>query len=60
MRDRMKAMQGMTQKMQQNPMGSIQGTKVGTGKRLSPKERAAAKKDREKEKRKRDRDKKKK
>jgi len=60
MRDRMKAMQGLTQKVQQNPTGTIQSTKVGTGKRLTPKERAAAKKDREKEKRKRDRDKKKK
>ena len=60
MRERMKAMQGLTQKMQQNPAGAIQATKVGTGKRLTPKERAAAKKDREKEKRKRERDKKKK
>ncbi len=60
MRDRMKMMQGMTQQMQQNPTGAIQAAKIGTGKRLTPKERAAAKKDREKEKRKRDREKKKK
>ncbi|MCL2306231.1 MAG: signal recognition particle protein [Planctomycetaceae bacterium] len=59
MRDRMKAMQELTQKVQQNPMGAVKSTKVGTGKRLTPKERAAAKKEREKEKRKRERDKKK-
>lgn len=59
MRDRMKAMQGMTQQMQNNPFGGIQSKKVGTGKRLTSKEKASAKKDREKDKRKRDKEKRK-
>ncbi len=58
-RDRMKAMQGLTQNVQQNPYGTMQTQKVGTGKRLTAKEKAAAKKDREKEKRKREREKRK-
>ncbi len=58
-RDRMKAMQGLTQNVQQNPYGTMQTQKVGTGKRLTAKEKAAAKKEREKEKRKREREKRK-
>lgn len=60
MRDRMKAMQGLTQKMQQDPHGTLQSTKAGTGKRLSAKEKTSAKKDREREKRRRERERKKK
>ncbi|MGL4594374.1 MAG: signal recognition particle protein [Thermoguttaceae bacterium] len=49
--DRMKAMQQLTQKMSANPLGGVGQTKGNTGKRLTPKEKAAAKKKREQEKR---------
>lgn len=59
-REQMKMFQGLTQRMQQNPTGALQSPKIGTGKRLTPKEKAAAKKEREKEQRRRKREKKKK
>ena len=58
MRDRLKMMQNMTQQAQQNPMGALKSTKVGTGKRLTSKEKAAAKKERDRIKRKKDRERK--
>jgi len=48
MRERMKMMQQVQSGMMQNPNG-LARKKVGTGKRLTPKERAKLKKDREKE-----------
>jgi signal recognition particle subunit SRP54 len=58
MRDRMKAVQQLSQQAAANPMGRLGVKKQGTGKRLTPKERAKLKKEREKELRKRKRDKK--
>jgi signal recognition particle subunit SRP54 len=60
MRDRMSAMQQMTQAMGQNPLGGIAPVKKGTGKRLTAQEKADARKKREKEKKKRDQEKRKK
>ncbi len=60
MRDRMKAMQQMTQSGMLNPGGRIAKQKKGTGKRLTPQERAKLKKLRDREARRRKRDKKKK
>jgi len=57
MKDRMSAMRQVTQMMQNNPMGGIKPVKGNTGKRLTAKEKADARKQREKEKRKRDREK---
>ncbi len=58
MRDRMKAVQQLSQAAAANPMGRLGVKKQGTGKRLTPKERAKLKKEREKELRRRKRDKK--
>ena len=49
MRDRMKMMSGMTQSLQNNPMGMMAAPKKGTGKRLTTADKAKAKKLREKE-----------
>jgi signal recognition particle subunit SRP54 len=49
MRERMKAMQDLTQGAMANPGGKFSRKKKGTGKRLSPKEKAKMKKLREKE-----------
>ncbi len=57
MRDRMKAMQEMTQSGMLNPGGRIAKQKKGTGKRLTPQERAKQKKLREREARRRKREK---
>ncbi len=57
MRDRMAAMQQVQQMMGKNPTGNIAAPKKGTGKRLTSKEKAAAKKKREKEKKKREKEK---
>jgi len=59
MKDRMAGMQQMMRQMQNDPTGGIKTTKGNTGKRLTAKEKADARKQREKEKRKRDRDKRK-
>ena len=59
MRDRMTAMRQVTQMMQNNPTGNIKPVKGNTGKRLTTKEKADAKKKREKEKRKKDKEKRK-
>jgi len=59
MKDRMSAMQQVTQMIQGNPTGNIKTVKGNTGKRLTAKEKADAKKKREKEKRKRDKEKRK-
>ena len=58
MRDRMAAMQQVQQMMGKNPTGNIAPVKKGTGKRLTSKEKAAAKKKREKEKKKREKERK--
>ncbi len=58
MRDRMKAVQQLSQAAAANPMGRLGVKKQGTGKRLTPKERARLKKERDKELRRRKRDKK--
>ena len=55
MRERMKMVREMQSGMMQNPNG-LSKTKVGTGKRLTPKEKAKLKKEREKELRKRKRE----
>jgi len=57
MRDRMKMIQQMQQSIQNNPTGNIKAVKGNTGKRLTAKEKADARKKREKEKRKRDKEK---
>ena len=49
MRDRMKAMQEITQGGLMNPGGKLAKQKVGTGKRLTSAERAKLKKERERE-----------
>jgi signal recognition particle subunit SRP54 len=49
MRDRMRAMQEMTQSGMLNPGGKLSKQKIGTGKRLTPAERAKLKKERERE-----------
>jgi signal recognition particle subunit SRP54 len=54
--DRMRALQEMTQRMTANPTANINAPKVGTGKRLSAKEKANARKQREKERKKRERE----
>ena len=59
MKDRMAAMRQLTQQMQGNPTGGIKTVKGNTGKRLTAKEKADARKQREKEKRKRDKEKRK-
>jgi signal recognition particle subunit SRP54 len=53
MRGRMKAMQELTQSAVANPGGKLSKQKKGTGKRLSPKEKAKLKRQREKEARRR-------
>jgi signal recognition particle subunit SRP54 len=55
MRERMKMMQQVQSGLMQNPNG-LARKKIGTGKRLSPKERAQLKKEREKELRRRKRE----
>jgi signal recognition particle subunit SRP54 len=55
MRERMKMVQQMQSGMLQNPDG-LAKKKIGTGKRLTPKERAKLKKEREKEMRRRKRE----
>ena len=57
MRDRMKTMREMTQSGMLNPGGRIAKQKKGTGKRLTPQERAKQKKLREREARRRKREK---
>jgi signal recognition particle subunit SRP54 len=57
MKDRMKMFQQMQQSMQNNPTGNIKQVKGNTGKRLTAKEKADARKKREKDKRKRDKEK---
>ncbi len=61
MRERMAAMQQMTQMMSKDPTGGMAGIhqqqKKGTGKRLTTKEKAAAKKKREKDKRRKEKEK---
>ena len=59
MQDRMSGMRQMMQQMQSDPTGNIKNVKGNTGKRLTAKEKADARKRREKEKRKRDKDKRK-
>ena len=49
MRDRMKAMQEISKGGMLGPAGRISKQKIGTGKRLTPKERAKLKKERERE-----------
>jgi signal recognition particle subunit SRP54 len=56
MLDKLKAMTGLGRAAAQNPAAKLMAPKVGTGKRLSPKEREKLKKQREKEERKRRRD----
>ena len=56
MRGRMQAAQQLSQTLMQNPNARLTKAKVGTGKRLTPKERAKIKKDREREVRRRRRD----
>jgi signal recognition particle subunit SRP54 len=53
MRGRMQAMQELTQKVMANPGGKLAKSKKGTGKRLSPREKAKLRKQREKEARRR-------
>ena len=48
-RERMRTMQEMTQGSMMNPGGKLSKKKVGTGKRLTPQERAKIKKLRERE-----------
>ncbi|MDR1964540.1 MAG: signal recognition particle protein [Planctomycetaceae bacterium] len=59
-RDRMAAVQQMTQAMSKNPTAGITPPKKGTGKRLTPQEKNEARKKREKEKKKREKEKRKK
>ena len=59
MKERAAMMRQVTQMMQNNPTGNIKAVKGNTGKRLTAKEKADARKQREKEKRKRDKDKRK-
>ena len=54
--DKLKAMTGLGRAAALNPTAKLLAPKVGTGKRLSPKEREKQKKQREKEERKRRRD----
>ncbi|MDR3110633.1 MAG: signal recognition particle protein [Planctomycetaceae bacterium] len=54
--ERMRALQELTQRMTANPTAPLNAPKVGTGKRLSPKEKANARKQREKERKKRERE----
>jgi signal recognition particle subunit SRP54 len=56
-KERMAGMQQLMRQMQSNPTGGIKPVKGNTGKRLTAKEKADARKKREKEKRKRDKDK---
>jgi signal recognition particle subunit SRP54 len=56
-RDRMAALQQMTQSLGKNPAGGISVPKKGTGKRLSSQEKNDARKKREKEKKKREKEK---
>jgi signal recognition particle subunit SRP54 len=58
MRDRMRAVQQLSQSAAANPMGKLGVKKQGTGKRLTAKEREKLKRDREKELRRRKREKK--
>ncbi len=58
MRDRMKAVQQLSQSAAANPMGRLGVKKQGTGKRLTAKERAKVKKERDRELRRRKRGKK--
>ena len=51
MRDKMRMMNQMKTDAMSNPAGQMSRTKVGTGKRLTPKEKAKLKKQRDKEKR---------
>jgi signal recognition particle subunit SRP54 len=60
MKDKMAAMRQVTQMIQNNPSRNIQTVKKGTGKRLTPQEKADARKLREKEKKKREKEKRKK
>jgi signal recognition particle subunit SRP54 len=55
MRERMKMVQALQNGAMANPDGALTRKKVGTGKRLTPQERAKAKKERERELRKRKR-----
>jgi len=57
MRGRMRAVQELTKSAMANPGGRLAKKKKGTGKRLSPKERAKLKREREKEARRRKREK---
>ena len=59
MKDRMAGMQQMMRQMQSNPTGNVKPVKGNTGKRLTAKEKADARKKREKDKRKRDKEKRK-
>ncbi len=56
MRDRMRAMQELTQGGMMDPSGKIAKQKGGTGKRLTPQERAKLRKEREREIRRKRRD----
>jgi signal recognition particle subunit SRP54 len=49
MRERMRMVQALQNGAMANPDGQLTRKKVGTGKRLTPQERAKAKKDRERE-----------
>jgi len=54
--DRLKAITGLGHAAATNPAGRLVAPKVGTGKRLSPKEREKLRKQREKEERRRRRE----
>jgi uncharacterized protein YchJ len=56
MRERMKMVQALQNGAMADPSGTLTRKKVGTGKRMTPQERARAKKDRERELRKRKRE----
>ena len=56
----MGAVREMMSSMQKNPLGGVAPPKIGTGKRLTKKEKDEAKKQREKEKKRREKEKKKK
>jgi signal recognition particle subunit SRP54 len=56
MRERMKMVQALQNGAMADPSGTLTRKKVGTGKRMTPQERAKAKKDREREMRKRKRE----
>ncbi len=56
MRQRMQAAQQLGQTMMRNPAATLAKQKKGTGKRLTPQERAKIKKEREREERRRKRD----